>query len=98
MKLAASASGPTYAASGVEYATLIGNPSKVVCVGLNYKDHIEEMGRDLPEYPTLFTKFADTLVGATDDIVRPEHTMVDGLIEIQRQMRGRRSERRAAGP
>ena len=73
-EIAASASGPTYAASGVEYATLIGNPSKVVCVGLNYKDHIEEMGRDLPEYPTLFTKFADTLVGATDDIVRPDET------------------------
>jgi acylpyruvate hydrolase len=32
------------------------------------------MGRDLPEYPTLFSKFADTLVGATDDILRPDET------------------------
>jgi acylpyruvate hydrolase len=32
------------------------------------------MGRDLPEYPTLFSKFSDTLIGATDDIVRPDET------------------------
>jgi acylpyruvate hydrolase len=46
----------------------------VVCVGLNYRTHIQEMGRDLPEYPTLFAKFADTLIGATDDIQRPGET------------------------
>ena len=46
----------------------------MVCVGLNYKNHIQEMGRDLPEYPTLFSKFADTLIGATDDIARPDET------------------------
>jgi acylpyruvate hydrolase len=72
--LAASANGPTYAAEGVEFATLISAPSKVVCVGLNYRNHIQEMGRDLPEHPTLFSKFADTLIGATDDIARPAET------------------------
>jgi acylpyruvate hydrolase len=46
----------------------------VVCVGLNYRTHIQEMGRDLPDHPTLFAKFADTLIGATDDIVRPPET------------------------
>lgn len=71
---AASASGETYAADAVEYATLVPRPSKVVCVGLNYKTHITEMGRPLPEAPTLFTKFADTLLGANDDILRPEET------------------------
>jgi acylpyruvate hydrolase len=71
---AAAAGGTTYPATGVEYATLVPQPSKVVCVGLNYKTHIQEMGRDLPEYPTLFSKFADTLIGAGDDIVRPDET------------------------
>jgi acylpyruvate hydrolase len=46
----------------------------VVCVGLNYRNHIQEMGRDLPQHPTLFAKFADSLIGAHDDIVRPAET------------------------
>lgn len=71
---AASAEGRTHPAEGIEYATLVGNPSKVVCVGLNYKTHIEEMGRPLPEYPTLFSKYNDTLLGAGDDILRPDET------------------------
>jgi len=73
-EVAASAVGPAYPADGAEFATLIPAPSKVVCVGLNYRTHITEMGRPLPEFPTLFTKFADTLLGPTDDIVRPEET------------------------
>ena len=40
----------------------------MLCVGLNYRSHIHEMGRDLPRYPTLFAKFEDTLIGATDEI------------------------------
>jgi 2-keto-4-pentenoate hydratase/2-oxohepta-3-ene-1,7-dioic acid hydratase in catechol pathway len=71
---ARAASGQAYPADGVTFAPLVPNPSKVVCVGLNYKNHITEMGRDLPEYPTLFSKFADTLIGATDDIIRPSET------------------------
>lgn len=46
-------------------------PAKVVCVGLNYRSHIEEMGRQLPEHPTLFAKFADTLTGPYHDVVVP---------------------------
>ena len=53
---------------------MVPRPGKVVCVGLNYRNHILEMGRDLPEHPTLFSKFADTLIGAYDDIVRPVET------------------------
>jgi acylpyruvate hydrolase len=59
---------------GAAYAPVVPRPGKVVCVGLNYRNHILEMGRDLPEYPTLFSKFADTLVGANDDIVKPPET------------------------
>jgi acylpyruvate hydrolase len=57
--------------AGAEWApgTLVPNPSKILCCGLNYENHILEMGRDLPTAPTLFAKFADTLCGPTDDIV-----------------------------
>lgn len=48
-------------------------PSKIVCVGLNYANHIREMGRDLPEHPTLFAKFAEALIGPYDPIVLPAH-------------------------
>jgi len=64
----------TYPVAGVDFAPVVPNPSKVLCVGLNYRSHIEEMGRDLPEYPVLFAKFADTLAGANDDIVIPAET------------------------
>jgi acylpyruvate hydrolase len=74
---AASAADPgavTYPVSGADFAPLVPNPSKVVCVGLNYRNHIQEMGRELPEYPTLFAKFADTLLGAHDDLAKPAET------------------------
>ncbi|MFE4228142.1 fumarylacetoacetate hydrolase family protein [Arthrobacter sp. NPDC056886] len=45
------------------FGTVLPRPSKVICCGLNYADHIAEMGRELPEYPTLFAKYADTLIG-----------------------------------
>ena len=64
----------TYPAAGAEYAPVVPQPSKVICVGLNYRGHILEMGRGLPEHPTLFAKFADALIGARDDIVAPEET------------------------
>lgn len=55
-------------ASDVELAPLLPTAGKVICCGLNYGDHIQEMGRELPEYPTLFAKFADTLTGPADAI------------------------------
>jgi len=51
-----------------ELAALLPTAGKVICCGLNYADHIQEMGRELPEYPTLFAKYADTLIGAADAI------------------------------
>ena len=54
-----------------DFAPLVPEPSKVFCVGLNYRNHILEMGHELPSHPTLFAKFADSLVGAADPIVLP---------------------------
>jgi acylpyruvate hydrolase len=64
-------------------AAVVPEPGKVVCVGLNYRSHILEMGRDLPEHPTLFAKFADALIGPGEDIVAaPESDMVDWEAEL----------------
>jgi acylpyruvate hydrolase len=68
---AAVASGTRHELAGLDYATLVPNPEKVFCVGLNYATHILEMGRELPEYPTLFGKFARALVGAHDPVELP---------------------------
>lgn len=46
-------------------------PGKFLCVGLNFTDHAQEVGADLPKYPTIFTKFSNALVGPFDDIELP---------------------------
>jgi acylpyruvate hydrolase len=61
----------THRLGDLRLAPVVPAPSKVICVGLNYRAHILEMGRDLPEYPTLFAKFPSTLTGPFDDIVAP---------------------------
>jgi acylpyruvate hydrolase len=55
------------------WAPVVPSPSKIVCVGLNYRNHILEMGRDLPEHPTLFAKYPEALIGPYDPIVLPEY-------------------------
>jgi 2-keto-4-pentenoate hydratase/2-oxohepta-3-ene-1,7-dioic acid hydratase in catechol pathway len=49
----------------------IERPGKIICVGLNYRDHAEETGADLPKAPLLFAKWANTLIGPGDPIVIP---------------------------
>lgn len=72
--IAANATGVTWPAEGADLAPVVPNPSKVICVGHNYTNHIKEMGRELPSYPTLFPKFADSLIGPNDPIVKPGET------------------------
>jgi len=50
---------------------VIPNPDKIVCVGLNYKSHIEETGRSDSDYPVLFMRWADTQVGHGEPMIRP---------------------------
>ncbi len=49
-------------------------PGKIVCVGLNYREHAAEGGRGVPDRPLLFAKFPNTVVGEGAPIVRPEGT------------------------
>jgi acylpyruvate hydrolase len=46
-------------------------PGKVICLGLNFRGHVEETAREMPGYPVLFTKFADAIIGPEDEIVAP---------------------------
>jgi acylpyruvate hydrolase len=68
---AVAAGGARHATGTADYAPVVPYPGKILCVGLNYRAHILEMGRELPEYPTIFTKYPESLIGAHDDIVLP---------------------------
>ncbi|TMR90232.1 fumarylacetoacetate hydrolase family protein [Nonomuraea basaltis] len=69
--VAAAADGPRHPLSTADLAPVVPRPGKIICVGLNYRNHILEMGRELPQYPTVFAKFAEALIGPYDDIVLP---------------------------
>jgi 2-keto-4-pentenoate hydratase/2-oxohepta-3-ene-1,7-dioic acid hydratase in catechol pathway len=61
----------------------IRRPGKIVCVGLNYLDHAQEGGMELPKAPLLFAKWPNTLIGDGDAIVLPpETTEVDYEAEL----------------
>ncbi|MDI6028447.1 fumarylacetoacetate hydrolase family protein [Corticibacterium sp. UT-5YL-CI-8] len=70
-QLGAGASGPARARAAVRLLPVIPNPGKILCVGHNYEEHRVETGRDPTEHPSIFTRFADTLIGADDPIVLP---------------------------
>jgi len=61
----------------------IERPQKIICIGLNYKDHAEEQGGDLPDRPLLFAKWPNTLIGPGEPIVIPSiSTQVDYEAEL----------------
>jgi len=58
-------------------------PPKILCVGLNYDDHLEESGLKKPEYPEIFARFATSLIAHQDPIRRPrESTALDYEAEL----------------
>ena len=61
--------GPRVRFAEADLAPVVPNPSKIVCLGMNYKSHIEEMGREAPSHPTLFAKYASSLIGPRDPIM-----------------------------
>lgn len=70
-RVAERAAGPAHGIDTLDYAPVVPRPGKILCAGINYGTHIAEMGRDTPEFPTLFAKFAEALIGAHDDVVLP---------------------------
>lgn len=79
----AEADGPTIEVTDEDFVPVVPKPGKIVCVGLNYLDHITELGMEVPKYPTLFTKFAESLIGARDNIAMPpESAAIDWEAEL----------------
>jgi acylpyruvate hydrolase len=96
---AAVADGARHDLANAYLAPVVPAPGKIVCVGLNYRTHILEMGRELPEYPTLFAKYPEALIGPRDVIRLPaESTEVDweGELAVVIGQRVRRANRTQA--
>lgn len=67
----------------VSLAPLVMQPEKIICVGLNYSDHAAETGQEVPQFPTLFAKYARSFIGAFDDLVLPSaSSAVDWEVEL----------------
>jgi 2-keto-4-pentenoate hydratase/2-oxohepta-3-ene-1,7-dioic acid hydratase in catechol pathway len=63
---------PDYSLADVTFLPVIPDPAaKLLCVGVNYLPHIKEMGRERPEYPVIFVRFADSIVGHNQPLIRP---------------------------
>lgn len=56
----------------VTFLPVIPNPGKVLCIGINYATHVRETGREMPTYPMIFTRFADSQTAHLQPIVRPK--------------------------
>jgi len=69
--LDAAGSGQEIEFKKIRFDAVIPNPGKIFCVGMNYMAHIKEMGRTPPEYPALFVRFPDSLVGHRQPVLRP---------------------------
>ena len=57
--------------SGVRLLAPVPDPEKIICLGLNYRDHAAETGQDIPAAPMWFAKFANSLIGSGQEIVLP---------------------------
>lgn len=72
--LHADANGGPIDAASVRYLPTIPNPDKVICVGVNYRPHLQEMGHDVPEHPVIFIRFAGSQTGHEQPIIKSRAT------------------------
>src|SRR5580658_1422152 len=50
------------------------NPPKIICIGLNYRDHAAECNEEIPKVPTLFSKYTTAIIGPGEAIVLPKNS------------------------
>ena len=62
---------PDYKLAEIAFAPVIPDPGKIICVGLNYRDHVAETGRTVTEKPALFCRFPASQVGHLQPLVKP---------------------------
>jgi 2-keto-4-pentenoate hydratase/2-oxohepta-3-ene-1,7-dioic acid hydratase in catechol pathway len=68
------ADGATYVAADVVLLPVIPDPAKILCVGLNYAEHVKETGREQKAHPAIFVRYADSLVADGQPMVKPAVT------------------------
>jgi 2,4-didehydro-3-deoxy-L-rhamnonate hydrolase len=68
------ATGATRPLAEVRLLAPVPRPGKIICVGLNYRDHAKETGQPIPDEPVLFSKYANSVVGPGADVVVPPET------------------------
>ena len=71
--------------ASAELAPVVPSPDKIICIGVNYMDHINEMGRTPPDAPTYFAKYRRSLIGPNDQIHLPPvevSTAIDWEVEL----------------
>jgi 2-keto-4-pentenoate hydratase/2-oxohepta-3-ene-1,7-dioic acid hydratase in catechol pathway len=71
MQKAASDAKPDYKLAEIIFQPVIPHPGKILCAGINYRAHAAETGREMPMQPSIFVRFADTLVGHGGEMIRP---------------------------
>lgn len=69
---AKAAAGETVDETALTFFAPMVRPSKIVCLGLNYRDHAEESGLGIPEFPVLFARFPSSLIGHGAPIILPK--------------------------
>jgi 2-keto-4-pentenoate hydratase/2-oxohepta-3-ene-1,7-dioic acid hydratase in catechol pathway len=72
MRQAAQTAKPDHKLGDIKFLPLVPKPNKILCAGVNYRAHAAEVGRELPKQPSLFIRFADTLVGHGGEMIRPK--------------------------
>jgi 2-keto-4-pentenoate hydratase/2-oxohepta-3-ene-1,7-dioic acid hydratase in catechol pathway len=74
---------PVLDAEGLRIGAPVARPGKVVCIGLNYRDHAAESGAEIPAEPIVFMKASNTVVGPFDDVLIPrESEKTDWEVEL----------------
>jgi 2-keto-4-pentenoate hydratase/2-oxohepta-3-ene-1,7-dioic acid hydratase in catechol pathway len=71
VRQAAQTAKPDHKLGDIKFLPLVPKPNKILCAGVNYRAHAVEVGRELPKQPSMFIRFADTLVGHGGEMIRP---------------------------
>src|SRR5436190_6115415 len=91
---------PDFALDNVEFLPPIADAAaKLLCIGINYVPHMKEMGRERPEYPVVFVRFFDSVVGHLQPMIRPLDSVqldYEGELAVVIGRRARRVTRAAA--
>jgi 2-keto-4-pentenoate hydratase/2-oxohepta-3-ene-1,7-dioic acid hydratase in catechol pathway len=71
-RLASASGSKRIALADIAFLPVITEPDKILCIGINYLSHVKETGREVPKYPMIFSRWADSQVGHDQPMIRPQ--------------------------